>query len=129
VALAGSATEAAGSLWRPSGLRARPAWPAHGAGPPWQPAGLCQCPPEQKLDLSIRAAQLVGCPPGQRVVDGRVEPEQDALALAHRGSVPVLTSVQPLLIEGAGVDHLLGRLLTAQDYEQVGHHGGFPLFV
>jgi hypothetical protein len=38
---------------------------------------------EQELDLGAGATQLVVGPPGQRVVDGRVEPQQEALALGR----------------------------------------------
>src|SRR5215831_13481659 len=34
-----------------------------------------------------------------------------------------------LLVQGAGVDDLLGGLLAAQDHEQVGDHGGLALLV
>jgi hypothetical protein len=47
--------------------------------------GIGQGAPKEELDLRIRAAELVGSPPGQRVVDGRIEPEEDALALGHQG--------------------------------------------
>src|SRR5690348_7415694 len=40
-----------------------------------------------------------------------------------------LTGLLGLLVEGAGVDHLLGGLLAAQHDQQVGHHGGFAFFV
>ena len=44
-------------------------------------------------------------------MNGRVQPQQYALALAHLVTVPAL------LVEGAGVDDLLGGLLAAQDNE------------
>jgi len=36
---------------------------------------------EKELDLSIAAAKLVLSPPGDGVVDGRMEPDQNASAL------------------------------------------------
>ena len=39
---------------------------------------------QQHLDLRVHAAKLVRGPPGQRIVDGRVDAQQDLLALpAH----------------------------------------------
>ena len=73
-----------------------------------QPPGVGQRAAEQKLDLGVGAAQLVLGPSGQGVVHGRVQPQQYALALAHLLTVPAL------LVEGAGVDDLLGGLLLAQ---------------
>src|SRR5271154_3394768 len=73
---------------------------AAGAGPPglahlpgvaWQPACIGQRLAQQVLDLGVGAAQLVGGPAGQRVVHGGVQPQQDALALAHRVTVPAVT--------------------------------------
>jgi hypothetical protein len=48
--------------------------------------------------LGVGAAALVGGPPGQGVVDGRVQPQRDALALTHRVAVPAS------LVQGAGID-------------------------
>jgi hypothetical protein len=50
---------------------------------PRHAARLGQGTPQDELDLGVGAAQLVGRPARERVVDGRVEPEQDALALRH----------------------------------------------
>src|SRR5262249_54792236 len=58
-----------------------------------QPAGVDEGPAEQELDLRVAAPELLGGPPGQRVVDGGVQPQQDALALGGHGySVPTLTT-------------------------------------
>jgi hypothetical protein len=48
-----------------------------------QSAGFGQRAPEQELDLGVRTAQLVRRPSSQRVVDGGIEPKQDALTLSH----------------------------------------------
>ena len=56
-----------------------------------QPPGFGERAAEQELDLRVGAAQLVAGPPGQGVMDGRVEPEQDALAFGHCGSVAAVT--------------------------------------
>jgi hypothetical protein len=64
-------------------------WPAagpHQPGAAGQPPSLGERAAEQELDLGVGAAQLVAGPPGQGVVDGRVQPQQDALAFGHRGS-------------------------------------------
>ena len=50
---------------------------------PRHPAVLAEGPPEQELDLGVGGAHLVGRPLRERVVDGRVESQQDALAFAH----------------------------------------------
>jgi hypothetical protein len=47
------------------------------------PAGVFQRPAQDHFDLAVYAAQLVVGPPGERVVDGRVDPEQDLPAFAH----------------------------------------------
>ena len=70
-------------------------WP--GGGAHWPGAGR----PSRPVSASARrsrnsiwasgAAQLVVSPSGQRVVDGGVQPQQDALALAHTGPPPALT--------------------------------------
>ena len=57
------------------------------------PAGVGERAAEQELDLGVGAAQLVVSPSGQRVVDGGVEPQQDALALGHRVTVPVIAGI------------------------------------
>jgi hypothetical protein len=46
-------------------------------------AGVVQCPAQDQLDLTVDAAQLVVGPTGERVVDGRIDPEQDLPAFAH----------------------------------------------
>jgi len=61
-------------------------WPAgfaHRSHSARQPAAVGEGAPEQVLDLGVGAAQLIGRPPGQGVVDGRVQAQQDALAFAH----------------------------------------------
>ena len=69
----------AGGGWTP----ARP----HRCCPAGQPPGVGERTAEQEFDLGVGAAQLVAGPSGQGVVDGGVQPQQDALALGHRGSV------------------------------------------
>jgi hypothetical protein len=38
---------------------------------------------QEELDLRVGAAQVVAGPPGQGIVDGRVQAEEDALAFGH----------------------------------------------
>ena len=45
-------------------------------------AGVVERSPQEQFDLRVEAAQLVGGPAGERVVDGRVEAQRDLLALA-----------------------------------------------
>jgi TetR/AcrR family tetracycline transcriptional repressor len=55
---------------------------------PGQPPRVGQGAAQQELDLGAGAAQLLGAPSGQGVVDGWVQPQQQALALAHRVAGP-----------------------------------------
>jgi hypothetical protein len=57
--------------------------PAHPARVAGQPPGLGERPAEHELDLGVRAAQLVGGPPGEGIVHGRIQAQQDALAFRH----------------------------------------------
>jgi hypothetical protein len=66
---------------------------AHWPGATGQPPRIGECAAEQELDLGVGAAQLIPSPSGQGVVDGGVQPQQDALALGHRGSALVVTAV------------------------------------
>src|SRR5262249_23504167 len=61
----------------------RPAGPAHLSRLARQPPRVGQRAPQEELDLGVGAAQLVSGPPGQGVVNGWVQPQQYALALAH----------------------------------------------
>src|SRR5690606_4137386 len=66
------------SSQRLSGIGSR--WIAYpGAGA----TGRTQRPPQRVLDLGVHAAQVVGGPPGDALVDVRVEAQQQALALRH----------------------------------------------
>jgi hypothetical protein len=69
--------------WPPAG----PHWP----GAPGQLPRVGERTAEQELDLGVGAAQLVAGLLGEGVVDGGVQPQQDALAFGHRGSVAALT--------------------------------------
>jgi hypothetical protein len=61
----------------------RPTWLSHLRGAAGQPTDLGKGAPEQELDLGVRTAQVVGRPLGQGVVYGRVQPQQQTLALRH----------------------------------------------
>jgi len=70
----------------PASLSSAAGWPAGPAHLPdvrGQPPGFGERSPEHELDLGVGAAQLVRRPPGQRVMHGRIKPEQDALTLSH----------------------------------------------
>ena len=69
----------------------RPAGPAHRSYLSGQPACVGQRAAQQEFDLGVGAAQLVASPPGEGVVDGWVQPQQDALTFAHRVTVPAVT--------------------------------------
>jgi len=73
------------------GMARRPARLAHLPHPPRQPPGVGQGTAQEELDLGVGAAQLVGRPPGQGVVDRRVQAQQQALALTHVVTAPALT--------------------------------------
>jgi hypothetical protein len=49
----------------------------------WQAPSVDKGSAQQKLDLCIAAAQLVMCPPGDCVVDCRIEPEKEAFSLRN----------------------------------------------
>jgi hypothetical protein len=67
---------ALGSQW-PTSARQRGSISRH-------PARIGQGLLQQQLDLCVEAAELIGRPPTQRVMHGRIEAEQERLAvLAH----------------------------------------------
>jgi hypothetical protein len=71
----------------------RPASPRQGGGLLRHPAGVGEGTSKEQFDLGVEAAKLVLCPPSQCVVHGRVDAEEDRLAVAgHEYSVPVLTT-------------------------------------
>ena len=74
---------AAGGGWPPAG--------PHRPGAAGQPPCVGERAAEQEFDLGVGAAQFVAGPLGQGVVDGGVQPQQDALAFGHRGSVAAIT--------------------------------------
>jgi hypothetical protein len=89
--------------WRAGSGPAGGGWPPagpHRPGAAGQPPGVGERAAEHELDLGVGAAQLVAGPPGQGVVDGGVQSQQDALSLGHRYTrtcrhwyrVPVLTT-------------------------------------
>jgi hypothetical protein len=92
---------------------------------PGQPTGVGQCPAQQELDLGVGAALFLAGPSGQGVVHGWIQPQQHTLAITHcLAALPA-----PSLVQRAGVDDRLGRLLAAQNDEQVGDHRGLALLV
>jgi hypothetical protein len=64
-------------------LGRRPPAPAHPARVAWQPPGLGERPAEHELDLGVRAPQLVIGPPGEGVVHGRIQAQQNAFSFRH----------------------------------------------
>lgn len=70
----------------------RPAPPGQRAGLFRHPAGVGEGAAQEQLDLGVDATELVCCPPDQRVVHRRVQPDEDRLAVPrHEYSVPALT--------------------------------------
>src|ERR1700677_254228 len=63
--------------------RARASGAAHRAGLARQPAGVAEGAAEHELDLGVGGPHLIGRPLGQGVMDGRIEPEQDAFTVCH----------------------------------------------
>jgi hypothetical protein len=47
------------------------------------PTGVVQCSAQDHFDLAVKAAELVVGPPGEGVVDGRVDPQQNLSPVAH----------------------------------------------
>ena len=75
--------------WRASRGRATP-WAGHGLGsgrPAWASAGLLSARRSSSSTWRVEAAELVGRPPRQGVVDRRVEPQQHLAALGHLGAL------------------------------------------
>ena len=69
---------------RAPAVRSRSAWLSHLGRAIRQPARVSKRPTQEVLDLGVGASQLVTGPAGERVVDGGIEAQQDALAFAHR---------------------------------------------
>jgi hypothetical protein len=74
----------------------RSARPAHLSSLARQLARLGQSTAQQELDLGISASQLIAGPPGQGVMDGRIQPQQYAFALAHWVTLPMPCNPPPL---------------------------------
>ncbi len=72
----------------PGGIAGWPAAAGQRADAVRQPPGPRQRLAQQVFDLSRGAPQLVPGPPGQRVVHGGIEAEQQLLAFAHRARPP-----------------------------------------
>jgi hypothetical protein len=68
--------------------------------------------------VGVDAAEVVGGPPGQGVVDSGIHSHQYLLAIIHHSRV-----------EGAGVDYRRGRLVTAENDHEVARHRRLALFV
>lgn len=49
----------------------------------WHPTDVVECSAQDHFDLAVEAAEFLVCPPGECVVDSRVDPEQDLSAVAH----------------------------------------------
>jgi hypothetical protein len=59
-----------------------PATPGYRLGLLGHPAGIVQGSAEENLDLGVEAAELVGGPPGERVMNRGIKAQRDLLALA-----------------------------------------------
>jgi hypothetical protein len=70
-----------GAAWRSAG-------PAHLPGLAGHPPRVGQRSAEQEFDLGVGAAQLVGGPPGEGVVNRWIEPQQDTFAFGHLLAMP-----------------------------------------
>ena len=96
-------------------------WPAplgQGPSPLRHSPGVVESSAQQHLDVGIEAAELIGRPLGQGIVDAGIDPQQYLLAVIHRSRV-----------EGAGVDHWRSRLVSAEYDHQIAHHRRFALLV
>ncbi len=56
--------------------------PGYGGGSLRHPPGVVEGAPHQHLDVGVQAPELIGRPPGQRVVNRGVEAQRDLLALS-----------------------------------------------
>lgn len=89
----------------------RPAPPRQGPRTLGRSSGFLEGSAQQHLDVSIEASELVGRPPGQRIMDSWVDPQQDLLAITHGSRV-----------ESAGIDDWGSRLIAAEYDHQIAHH-------
>jgi hypothetical protein len=65
--------------------------------------GVVEGPAEQHFDVGIEAAELIGRPLGESVMDSGINPKQYLLAVIHGSGV-----------QGPGVDYRRSRLVTAK---------------
>ena len=94
-------------------------------GPVWatvQPSSACagavEGSAQQHLDLGIGAAELIGRPPGQGIMDDGINSQQYLLPVIHGSRV-----------ESAGVDDWRSRLVAAEYDHQIAHHCRLALLV
>lgn len=76
----------------PLALRGRAATPGQRSGLRGHPSSVAQRFAQQHLHLGIDAAELVVGPAHERIVDRRIDPQQDLPALAHVYREPVFTT-------------------------------------
>ena len=92
----------------------------YGAVPRRHPPPFLERPAQDELDLRVETPELVVSPLLQRVVDARVDPEQECLALGH-GTI--------LVVQRPRVDDRLRVAIAAEHDEQVAHHRRLALLV
>ena len=80
--------------------------------------GINQSSTHQHLDVGVEAAEVVGRPLGQRVVDGGINSQQYLLTVTHE-----------LVVQRPGVDDRRSRLITAQHDHEIAHHGRLAFLV
>jgi hypothetical protein len=64
-------------------MRWWPAPPGQGPGALGHSTGFLEGSAQQHLDVGIQAAELIGRPPGQGIVDGGIDAKQYLLAITH----------------------------------------------
>jgi hypothetical protein len=84
----------------------------------WHSSGVVEGSAEQHLDVGVEAAELVGRPLGERIMDSGIYPKQYLLAVTHGSGV-----------EGPSVNERRRRLVAAEYDHQVAHHRCLALLV
>lgn len=100
-----------GTAWKNGSLGGWPSPPGQRPSTVRHPPSLDERSAEQHLDLSIDAAELICRPPGQRIVDGRIDPKEYLLAVIHGSR-----------IQRAGVEDRRSQLVTAHYDRGIAHH-------
>jgi hypothetical protein len=90
----------------------------NGSSPSRHSPGVVKSAAQQHFDVGVEAAELVGRPLGERIMDSGIYPKQYLLAVTHGSGV-----------EGPSVNDRRRRLVAAEYDHQVAHHRCLALLV